>query len=103
MTSSSFRRKIFVLLLAGALAASWAFAEEPRNHPGPDHAGALAWAPLDLLSRFWSALTALWGENGCTLDPSGRCTAGPGNGTDSGTTGDSGCTIDPSGHCIGGS
>ncbi len=103
MTSSSFRRKIFIFLLAGVLAASWGLAEEPRNLPGPDRAGTFAWAPLDLLSRFWSALTALWGESGCTLDPSGACITSPGDGTSSGTAGDEGCTLDPNGRCLGGS
>lgn len=98
MTLSSFRRKIVVLLVAGALVAPWALAEEPR-HPGPDL------TPINFLSRLWSAaLTALWGENGCSIDPDGRCIPGPGDGASgSGTTGDNGCSVDPSGHCIGGS
>lgn len=82
MISSSFRRTTFILLLAGTLTT---------------------WAPLDLLSRFWSTLSALWGENGCTLDPNGRCVTNPGDNTSSGTTtGDSGCTIDPDGRCLSG-
>ncbi len=99
--STSFRRKIAVLLLAGSLAASWALAEPPRTLPGPDRAGTFEWARLDLLTRFWNALTSLWGENGCSVDPFGRCIPGTRSGTSGATTtGDAGCSVDPNGRCI---
>ncbi|HWM89494.1 MAG TPA: hypothetical protein VN493_01870 [Thermoanaerobaculia bacterium] len=85
MSSSSLRRKIAVLLLALVLAAPWALAAEPRF----EQRGA-AWSLFD---RLWGALTSLWNENGCTLDPSGRCVP------DARESLDEGCTIDPSGRC----
>ena len=103
MTSSSFRHKVLVLLLAGGLAAPWALAAEPRALPGPNRAQAFDWAPLDLLAGFWRAFTTLWGEEGCTLDPSGRCITSPGSDATPGTTSDNGCTLDPSGRCLPGS
>ncbi len=45
----------------------------------------------DLLGRAWGGFVGFWLDNGCGLDPSGRCTAGPST--------DNGCGIDPSGRC----
>ncbi len=98
MTSFSFRRKVLVLLLVGAFNMPWALAAEPLT--SPERAQTFDWAPLDLLSGFWRALITLWGEEGCTIDPYGRCITSPGSGATSGTTGDNGCTIDPSGRCL---
>ena len=88
MLSSSLRRKIAVLLLAAFLLTPWMAAAEPR--PG-EHQRA-AGATWGLLARLWSALTAAWVDEGCTIDPFGRC------GSDSL---DGGCTIDPNGRCGG--
>jgi len=40
----------------------------------------------------WPFLGSLWGEEGCRLDPSGRCAGAA-------TQADTGCMIDPSGRC----
>jgi hypothetical protein len=95
MTSSSLRRKTAVLLLGAVLAAPLVSAASPRALPAPRTAD-----PVEaLLTHLWGTLTALWGENGCSLDPyggcSGRTTASPA------VTPDSGCTIDPYGGCAG--
>jgi hypothetical protein len=86
MFSSSPRRKIAVLLLAVFLLTPWVAAAEPR--PG-EHQRA-AGTTLDLLASLWSALTAVWIDEGCTIDPNGRC---------GGDRLDNGCTIDPFGRC----
>lgn len=49
--------------------------------------------PGNLLYELWGALTAIWANAGCILDPNGGCTA-PGT--------DAGCIIDPHGGCTGG-
>lgn len=54
-------------------------------------------APLraaSLLDRLWSALTGVWAEAGCIIDPNGGCGASP---AAPGT--DEGCIIDPHGGC----
>ena len=41
------------------------------GEPGPARQPAhSAW---DLLTRAWGFLMAVWNENGCEFDPSGRC------------------------------
>ncbi len=47
----------------------------------------------DLLLRAWSLLESAWGDNGCQIDPDGRCVAPPQASLDNG------CQIDPSGAC----
>lgn len=54
-----------------------------------------------VLASLWSWLAELWSENGCYIDPDGRC-----NGGTSGTPGEpaqleEGCYIDPHGGCRG--
>lgn len=86
MSSPSSRRRIAVLLLALVLAAPWSLAAEPRFEQRE-----AAWSLFD---RLWGALTSLWSENGCTLDPNGKCLGG-----NTAPTGDEGCTVDPNGRC----
>jgi hypothetical protein len=122
MSSLSLRRKTLLLLLCAVLAAPWASAAPQRSH-APQ---AVSPAPLDLLGLSWSFLKSLWSEEGCHIDPDGRCIAGTaqvpqpksfwsaeGCGIDpdgrriTGTTqtpqpkADTGCGIDPSGRCHG--
>src|SRR4051794_24665638 len=66
MSSCSLCRRTLVLLLAATLAASWASAAGPKARPVPK---AAAPAHQDLLSRAWSLLASLWGEEGCHIDP----------------------------------
>ena len=115
MLSSSPRRKIAVLLLALLLLTPWVAAAEPLQGEHQRAAGA-AWG---LLARLWSALTTAWVDEGCTIDPYGRCgndsldggcTIDPdgrceshGNTPESTESADNGCTIDPNGGCRGGS
>ena len=96
MTSSSLRRKFVVLLLALTLSTPWALAEERQTSLPNSHSGSLP-APLGFFSELWSALTALWQQSACKLDPFGGCTASPGHDDGGAASGESGCTIDPDG------
>jgi hypothetical protein len=94
-------RTLAVFALAFALAAPWAY--------GADRAGALALAPrsvesalpapLRLLTSLWAALTSVWGDAGCQLDPFGVTHCAP-TGPEAGSSTpaaeqDAGCQIDP--------
>ena len=97
MTSSLFLRKIAFLLLLGILLGfPWTAAAGPRSQPELRIAGG---GLGDFLVQAWRALTALWGDNGCSLDPDGRCggaTAAPAQPAD---VLDNGCSLDPNGRC----
>ena len=46
------------------------------------------------LAQLWSWLSTLWSEEGCGIDPSGRCGKAPAP-----TQQAAGCGIDPDGRC----
>jgi hypothetical protein len=94
MTVTSLGRKIFPLLLVAALTAPWGASAEPRRETRP-RAAAASPAPFELLSRLWSALTSVWAEEGCHIDPNGRCASNQGSGLTA--PADTGCHIDPNG------
>jgi len=79
------RRIAVAVVLAVFLGTPWA-AAEPRD----DRRAATP----QLLAQLWSWLSTLWGEEGCILDPSGRC-------GDASTSDDldAGCILDPNGGC----
>jgi len=99
MPSRSLRRRTLILLLAAILAASWTTAAGLGARPVPKAAAAFH---QGLLSRAWSFLASLWGEEGCNIDPDGRCVAGKVQQTPPRVNTDSGCNIDPNGRCIAG-
>jgi hypothetical protein len=70
MSTRSLRRKALPLLLCAGLLAPWASAATPRK---PRPAQTPAPASSNLLDRTWSFLQSLWGDEGCMLDPDGRC------------------------------
>jgi hypothetical protein len=95
MSSPTLRRTTLVLLLAALFTAPWASAAGPKAPSTPKTAVP---AHLDLLSRAWTLLANLWAEEGCNLDPDGRCatavrTAPPR------VHSDEGCNLDPNGRC----
>ncbi|HZF10034.1 MAG TPA: hypothetical protein VFE33_14690 [Thermoanaerobaculia bacterium] len=93
MACPALRRSTLLLLLCAALATPWAATAAPRNlRPAPTAAPA----PL---SRFWSFLQSLWGEEGCRMDPDGRCKTAA---TQPAPNTDTGCRMDPDGRCIAG-
>jgi hypothetical protein len=93
MNRSAPSRLLAALALGAALLAPAAVAA-PRPHPAPRVANTAQPGSLDLLSRLWAALTSLWSEEGCSIDPDGRCAAKP-----SAPSVDNGCSLDPSGRC----
>jgi hypothetical protein len=81
MPAPSLRRKISPLLLAALVAVPAASSAAPR-HKGRQETrtAAAAPAPLALLERLWSTLTSVWAEEGCHIDPDGRCAPSQGSG-----------------------
>src|SRR5947209_5329908 len=96
------RRPVVSLVLALALATvPWTASAAPNrtSREGARQATVGSWAPADVLAALKGWLRNLWAENGCILDPSGRCLQG----TPSGPTLDNGCIADPNGRCLQGS
>ena len=90
MFRSTCARLLLILLVVAAVAtpAAWG---SPRHLAGEI-------APPDIFARFWNALTAIWGEAGCGLDPHGGCATAASE-TPAPPTADAGCMIDPHGGC----
>jgi len=86
-------RILIVVLLLLVLSVPIARAAEPASPRTHGAAGSLSL--VDLLGRAWGGLVSLWLDNGCGIDPDGRCAAGPIRRP----TTDNGCGIDPSGRC----
>jgi hypothetical protein len=93
MPRSSACRFIVAFVLAVALAVPCVQAGEAGS---PRSRGAESLLS-DLLDRAWAGLVSLWAENGCILDPDGRCATGPQ------PAADNGCILDPNGGCRSGS
>jgi len=100
--SRTIRCRIAALALGSLLIAPWAASAAPRpaleppgSHRTADDSAA------GLVTRFWSALKAIWGDEGCTLDPNGaHCASNPhGGGTAAVAPAPEGCTLDPDGRC----
>jgi hypothetical protein len=96
MSSRSLRRRALPLLLCAGLLTSWASAATAQK---PRAAQAAAPAASSLLDRAWRLLQSLWGEEGCRIDPDGRCATGATPAPRPGSATDTGCRIDPDGHC----
>ena len=60
---------------------------------------AALFSSTPVLELLWRFLGSLWGEEGCILDPDGRCLPGTAGAPAATTQGDEGCRIDPSGRC----
>ena len=94
MNSSRTARLFLVCLLAAALAV-------PARGASP---GGRSTRPADPVARLWSALTAVWAEAGCWIDPhGGHCSAGQSEAPAPLPGTDAGCGIDPHGGCTAGS
>ena len=98
MSRSSIWRVVFVFLLVVVLAVPAVRAAEPRSGFEPVEGQEAALTSWHLLGQLWALLSRLWTENGCQVDPSGRCQPDPGPNS---FTGDNGCQVDPDGRCIG--
>jgi hypothetical protein len=82
--SRSCRFVFIVLLLAVLVQPAWG--ASPGGQP---------LRAAGLLDRLWSAMTGIWAEAGCIIDPNGGCAPTP---TAPGT--DEGCIADPNGGCV---
>ena len=97
MHSRSLRRRALPLLLCAGLLAAGASAASPHQ-PKPTEAAAPV-AP-SLLDRAWRFFQSLWAEEGCRIDPNGRCATGTSQApAPRSLFGESGCRIDPNGRC----
>jgi hypothetical protein len=92
--SSSSRRKIGLLVLVAVLLAPWSATAEPAGRAVQQGTGA----SLALLVRLWNAVAALWGDEGCRMDPFGRCGAASSPAVSTENL-DNGCSMDPNGGC----
>ena len=81
---------VLMLLLAPSMQAA-----EPRMDTSPNRSLSLSPAVWDVVSQVWDLLTRIWADNGCGLDPSGRCLPGQSTTAEA----DNGCSADPSGRC----
>ena len=89
MPTASFRRTLAFFLLVFIVAGPWTASAAGLRAESP---------PLDFLGRLWSYFTNLWSEEGCRIDPDGRCS--PHSFAPAPTDHmDSGCRIDPDGRC----
>lgn len=92
MLSTSSRKTVLLLLaiLAVPLAAT---AGPDRDNPRRDSTFLTA----DFLDRFWGFLKSAWSEEGCMIDPNGKCAPGTNQEPRPGAETDTGHRIDPNG------
>lgn len=96
MSLSSSRRVFVPLLLALVLLTP------SVSTAGPSPTGsrpATSAAPLSVLGHLWSLLVSVLRDEGCYIDPGGRCASKPATAPVPTVQGDSGCYIDPDGRC----
>jgi hypothetical protein len=74
-------RRIALFLALSLLVAPWAFAG-PSGESGQG-----------FFLQAWNLLTSFWSDEGCNIDPNGRCIPMP-------ASLDTGCNIDPDGRCL---
>ena len=91
MSATPFRRLV-LLTLTLALAIPWLAMAAPGPAAGAGHHAVPTSSASSSLLSLWSGwITRLWAEEGCVIDPDGRCAKAP--------LTHEGCIIDPSGHC----
>jgi hypothetical protein len=98
MMTKSFRRTTILLLLVAVFATPSVWAAGPRAAESGRPAQALEPTGLDLLNQLWSILRSLWSEEGCQIDPDGRCVSRPTQPPAPTVQTGEGCNIDPSGR-----
>lgn len=94
MPRSHFVRIFVTLLIVAALSSPPAWGA-PDRLPGEKL--------LDIFTRAWGSLTAIWAPAGCNADPHGGCAPEQGEPPIAPPTTDEGCNIDPHGGCRPGS
>ena len=91
-----FSRCFAVLLLVLLFLPAVLRAAESQRDAEPLRSGSSAHIGWDVLAQVWSFLTGAKSDNGCRLDPNGRCQAGE----SAPVTTDNGCRIEPNGLCL---
>lgn len=100
--SRTARRRIAALALGALLIAPWAASAAPRSASELQSPHRISQdSAAGLVTRLWSTLKAIWGDEGCTLDPNGaHCASNAhGGGTTAVILAPNGCTLDPDGRC----
>jgi hypothetical protein len=95
MNRAFLSRAVLLLVLILLLVVPSTQAAEPRTSTSPARSAPSGLTAWDVFSQTWDLLTSVWANNGCGIDPSGRCL--PGQGATAET--DNGCWIDPNGRC----
>lgn len=85
----AFLPKAALLVLILLLATPVVQAAEPGARKGP------ASGVVNLFAQAWDLLSRVWANNGCRLDPDGRCIPEQKATAEA----DNGCRLDPSGGC----
>jgi hypothetical protein len=83
MLCSRFSRAVLPFVLVLLVFAPLSQAAELRSE-----------SPWAVLSQMLDFLVSAWSDNGCRIDPDGRCLPQPPT-----ATADNGCRLDPSGGC----
>ena len=98
MSRSSSWRVVFAFVVVVVLTAPAVQAAGLWPGPGTTEGQRAALTSWRLFSQLWDRLARLWFENGCQVDPWGRCQP---DSDLSSVSGDNGCQVDPDGRCIG--
>jgi hypothetical protein len=94
MSAHPLRTRLVPLVLAALLILPWSAGALPAPGGATPRVQETALGPWQLLSQAWGLLVSLWAEEGCMIDPNGRCASAP-----TVTRAEEGCMIDPSGRC----
>ena len=85
MLNPPLRRKLVILILAGALLLPVLATAAPRARRAPARTEPPRPAAASFLKDLGASLVALWNAAGCELDPSGLCLDNPGGPGSSGS------------------
>jgi hypothetical protein len=88
------RRPAAVLAFTVTLILPWSARAEPLQSSGQGRVDV--W---EAVARVWGGLVSFWEEEGCGIDPSGRCAPNSGSGNGLVTPESGGCGTDSSGAC----
>jgi hypothetical protein len=95
MNRTFLSRAVLLLVLILLLGVSSAQAAEPRPSTSPAHGVSSGLAAWGFVAQAWDFLTGIWANNGCGLEPDGRCLPDQGTAAEA----DNGCGLEPSGRC----
>lgn len=98
--SPPIRRRIFALALTGLFVVPWAASAGERLASKPRSQRPAVQGSAALLDQLLGSLKAIWGRNGCSIDPDGaRCASNPHSAAIPVAPAPTVCSLDPSGAC----